>query len=60
VPLNITKDVVYAAPLPPNDSEWKLDVYAPADGKSAPLVLFLHGFAEYKEDYARLYRLIAE
>ncbi len=56
----ITKDVVYALPVQPNDSEWKLDIYAAAEGKSLPLVLFLHGFAEYKEDYARLYRLIAE
>lgn len=60
LPLKITQDVVYALPLQPNDSEWKLDVYVPADGKPAPLVLFLHGFAEHKEDYARLYRLIAE
>lgn len=58
--LTVAKDIAYALPLPPNDTVWKLDVYAPADKESLALVLLLHGFAEYKEDYAQLHRLIAE
>lgn len=60
MPVSVTKDVAYTIPLQPDISEDRLDIYTPIAQKDLPLVIFAHGYAEHKEDYARLYEKIAE
>jgi predicted esterase len=54
-------DAVYAKALQPDaaPSEWKLDVYAPAQPGPWPVVVFAHGVGSRKSSYAPLSRDIA-
>lgn len=61
-PVAETLDAVYAVALQPDaaPSNWKLDVYAPTYPGPWPVVVFAHGVASPKGNYAELGRDIAE
>jgi dienelactone hydrolase len=59
-PVQITRDILYATPLDVDVSEQKLDVYAPYEVGSWPVVVFLHGFDGLKEGHVRESQAIAE
>ncbi len=58
--ISVTQDITYTIPLQPNVEAQTLDLYAPADAKGMPSVVFAHGFGERKQDYRRIMQAIAE
>jgi len=59
-PVKVTSDVVYATLLQPDVTELRLDVYAPEEAGTWPVIVFLHGFEGNKEYFAPLSQAMVE
>jgi acetyl esterase/lipase len=59
-PVEVTSDVVYATLLQPDVTELRLDVYAPEEAGTWPVIVFLHGFEGNKEYFAPLSQAMVE
>ena len=59
-PVQIIKDIPYLSPLASGVSEEVLDVYAPFEGDSWPVVVLLHKMDAAKEGYSDEVQAIAE
>jgi predicted esterase len=59
-PVEVNSDVVYATLLQPDVTELRLDVYAPEEAGTWPVIVFLHGFEGNKEYFAPLSQAMVE
>jgi acetyl esterase/lipase len=57
--IKVVNDVVYATPLDASASEWKLDIYAPAETGTGPVVVFAHGFGANRKGYVEFSQALA-
>jgi acetyl esterase/lipase len=59
-PVKVSSDVVYATLLQPDVTELRLDVYAPEEAGTWPVIVFLHGYEGNKEYFAPLSQAMVE